>query len=214
MAAHRQAACVNNLKQIQLALQSYHQAFGSLPPAYIADASGRRLHSWRVLILPFLEQGSLYDRYDFRQPWDGPNNRKLLGQVPSVYTCPSRQSPIRNLTSYVAIGGPGTMFPGTTPVKFADVTDGLSDTVLVVETDNLDIPWTAPVDLNVGTMSLRVNDDRFPGISSRHSGSADVVFGTGRVRYLREGIDGQTVRALITIAGGEEITADEALPEK
>ena len=65
----------------------------SLRP-YVADATGRPMHSWRVLILPFLEQQSLYEQYDFREPWDGPNNIQLLGNMPDVFSCPSR-SPAR-----------------------------------------------------------------------------------------------------------------------
>jgi Protein of unknown function (DUF1559) len=69
--AARRAQCRNNLKQIALALHDYHQQYGVLPPAYVADASGRPMHSWRVLLLPFLEQQSLYDQYDFRKEKGG-----------------------------------------------------------------------------------------------------------------------------------------------
>ena len=103
--------CANNLKQIGLALHAYHERYGVLPPAYVADANGRPMHSWRVLLLPFLEQQSLYDWYDFREPWDGPHNIKLLNNTPSCYICPSRLSYPTTVTSYVAITGPGTMFP-------------------------------------------------------------------------------------------------------
>ena len=74
--SHR-ARCPNNLKQIAIALQSYHDEYGSLPPPYVAAADGQPMHSWRVLLLPFLECEPLYRQYRFDEPWDGPNNRKL-----------------------------------------------------------------------------------------------------------------------------------------
>src|SRR6476469_182788 len=67
--AARRMQCSNHLKQIGLALQNYHDTFGSLPPAYLADSQGKPIHSWRVLILPFLENTTLYDRYSFDEPW-------------------------------------------------------------------------------------------------------------------------------------------------
>ena len=75
--AARRAQCSNNLKQIGLAFHNYHDSYGCLPPAYIPDGNGQPMHSWRVLILPFVEQSPLYDQYDFDEPWNGPNNSKL-----------------------------------------------------------------------------------------------------------------------------------------
>ncbi len=72
------AQCSNNMHNITLALLNYEAKFHSFPPAYVADKNGRPMHSWRVLILPFLEYDDLYKQYNFNEPWDGPNNRKLL----------------------------------------------------------------------------------------------------------------------------------------
>ena len=130
----RRAQCTNNLKQIALALHNYHAAYDALPPAYIADEHGRPLHSWRVLLLPFLKQQSLYEQYDFREPWNGPNNIKLLSKMPSLFECPSSHPPgpaVSTFTSYVVISGPGTMFPGAKPIRFDRVTDILADSMVV-----------------------------------------------------------------------------------
>jgi prepilin-type processing-associated H-X9-DG protein len=207
--AARRSQCSCNFCGIHLALLNYHDTYGSLPPAYIADATGRPMHSWRVLILPFLEQPALYNRYDFIEPWDGPHNIKLLDQMPNIYACPSRSWDPTNLTSYVAITGKGTMFPGSEAVKLADITDRLADTLMVVEVSNVNITWTAPQDLDISTMSLRVNDPERPGISSRHPGGANIALGDGRYCFLREGIPKATLRALVTIAGGEGIKSAE-----
>src|SRR5262249_28978493 len=118
------------------------------------------------------------------------------------------------LTSYVAITGPGTMFPGASSARFADVTDGLSNTLMVVEVANVNIPWTAPQDLDLRTMSFQVNDPKRPSISSKHPGGANVVFGDSRTCFMLKSITPENLRALITIAGGEGISADQVLPEK
>jgi hypothetical protein len=83
----RRSACRSNLKNIALALHNYHEDHGSYPPAYIADENGRPMHSWRILLLPYIERGDLYKQYRFDEPWDGPNNRKLASQMPGLYRC-------------------------------------------------------------------------------------------------------------------------------
>src|SRR6476661_8060061 len=87
--AARRSQCKNNLKQIGLALHNYHDVNGCFPPAYIADENGKPMHSWRVLILPYLDQAALHTEYNFSEPWDGPNNSRLLARRPAVYACPS-----------------------------------------------------------------------------------------------------------------------------
>ena len=118
--AGRRAACANNLHEIALALHQYHQANGCFPPAYIADKSGKPMHSWRILILPFLDRNDLYKAYDFSEPWNGPNNKKLLATRPNVFACPSDPSVGRGgatQTSYVAVVGSGAAWAGEKPRK-------------------------------------------------------------------------------------------------
>jgi hypothetical protein len=212
--AARRSQCIGDLCQLQLALHNYHEAYGSLPPAYVADAMGRPMHGWRVLILPFIEQTPLYNQYNFAEPWNGPNNIALLGRMPLIFSCPSRSTGPTPFTKFAAIAGPGTMFPGEHPVKFGDVTDGLADTAMIAEVANVEIPWTAPVDLDVRTMSFTINGPRGPGISSPHPGGAQIGFGDGRRYFVHNGLSADTLRALITIAGGEKIKAEEALHSK
>ena len=89
--ATRRARCVNNLKQIGLAMYNYHDQYGCFPPAYTADEHGRPLHSWRVLLLPYLECEDLYDQLRLNEPWNSPYNQQVLkdSDVPSVFRCPS-----------------------------------------------------------------------------------------------------------------------------
>jgi len=152
--AARRSQCAGHLSQIALALHNYQSVFGCWPPAYVADENGKPMHSWRVLILPFLGEQTLYNRYDFREPWDGPHNRRLIGAMPSLYVCPSHaENGTTDRTCYVAVVGPGTAFPGSGTTSSADIRDGPSHTVMVVEAVDADIPWTEPRDLETARMS-------------------------------------------------------------
>ncbi len=180
--AARASQCLCILCMIARSLcYNYHETYGSFPPAYVADATGKPMHSWRVLILPFLEQSTLYQSYSMAEPWDGPNNRKLLAQRPNIYACPSRLGG-PTLTSYVAIVGPKTAFPGSKTTKLGDIHDGPSGTILIAEVSNVDIAWTEPRDLDAETMSWAIDDPKRPSISSPHS-----VAGR-RVRVFADGI--------------------------
>jgi hypothetical protein len=107
--AGRRTQCKNNLRQIGLAMLNYHDVYGSYPPAYLADEDDRPMHSWRVLLLPYLEEEALYDQYDFDQPWDSPENLALANLMPQVYTCPSDMLATGSETSYTMVVGPDTV---------------------------------------------------------------------------------------------------------
>ncbi|HEV3339665.1 MAG TPA: DUF1559 domain-containing protein [Pirellulales bacterium] len=206
--AARRSQCMNNLQQISLALQNYHDVNGTFPPAYFADANGKPMHSWRVLILPYLEQKALYDRYHFDEPWDGPNNRQLADLIPPPYRCPldGTVAPGSTATSYAAITGPGTIFDGETATRFSSITDGTSNTILVVET-TAGINWMEPRDLDINSMTFQINASPAE-ISSHHPGAAMVGFADGHVSSLPQSVTAQVLRALITRAGNEPITGD------
>jgi hypothetical protein len=106
--AARRMQCSGNLCAISLGLHNYHDHYGCFPPAIVKDADGKPMHSWRVLLLPFLSEYNLYNKYRMDEPWDGPNNRKLLGSMPSVYRCPSAGhdgKSSRECASYLAVVG-------------------------------------------------------------------------------------------------------------
>ena len=203
---HR-GTCSNNLKQIVIALQNYHDAFGTLPPAYVADRQGRPMHSWRVLLLPFLEQERLYKRYNFSEPWDGPNNSKLAAEMPRVYRCPSdSRTAVPTDTSYVVVIGSGTAWPGASAVSLGAFADGSSNTILVVESHSSGINWMEPRDLHALQMPPTINPVNGQGICSCHHECAQVGFADGSVRTLNNGVPSNTIQALLTIAGGEKVT--------
>ena len=97
----RRTQCKNNLKQIGLALHAYHDVYEALPPAYTVDANGKPLHSWRTLILPYIDEVKLYSAIDLSRPWNDPVNSNAFKTVPTVYRCPSATLPDGS-TSYLA----------------------------------------------------------------------------------------------------------------
>ncbi len=205
----RRSQCCNNLKQIGLALHNYHDRYHSFPPAYVADVTGRPIHSWRVLLLPFLEQERLYDCYRFDEPWDGPHNIQLVKDMPAVFRCPSDQTREGTCTSYVAVIGPETAWPGERTVSFSDIVDGTSNTWLVVEVADSGIAWSEPRDLHVLQMAPEINAPAGQGVSSKHPGGAQVLFADGSVRFMagadspQPGLDPKTIHDALTISGGE-----------
>lgn len=203
--------CLCNLCQIKLALQNYHDANGHFPPAFIADENGRPMHSWRVLILPYLEQQQLFGLYDFSEPWDGPHNSTLASRMPAVYACPNHRGPQGNIwTDYVAVTGPSTVFPGAATTKLSDIKDGAANTVMVVEAANLNVPWMAPIDLDTRTMSYRINDPTRPSLSAfDRAGPAIVTADAAYYRLNPRTTSQRFVEAIMTIAGDEPVDWDD-----
>ena len=204
--AARRASCLNNLKQIGLAMQNYNEVHGCFPPAYVPDENGRPMHSWRVLLLPFMEQNALHGQYDFDEPWDGPNNRRLTGMIGKVYRCPSEDSMDDSETSYVMIVGPGTISDGPTPTSFRQLADGTSNTIMIVEVADSGIQWTEPRDLNAEEVSFQVGGGMGEGIGGNHPRVTNALFCDGAVHSIHESIAPELLRAMTTIAGGEDVS--------
>ncbi|WP_255671281.1 DUF1559 family PulG-like putative transporter [Blastopirellula sediminis] len=153
----------NALQGIGLAMHDYHDVYGSFPPAFVADANGKPLHSWRVLLLPFLDERELYEKYDFSQPWDAPDNRKLLDKMPWVFRDPRFRSDDPSLTTYQVVVGDGMIFdPQFGRVAFPDIRDGSTATLLAVENLGHAVPWTKPVDMSVSDLESGVLLDSAP----------------------------------------------------
>jgi len=196
----RRSMCANQLKQIALALHNYHDTYGCLPPPVVRDSQGRPMHSWRVLLLPFLEHKPIYDRYDFNEPWDGPKNRALLSKMPYVYRCPSAGGPddAPGLTNYLVVTGPGTLWPDDGSCgRFANCKDGLSRTLLVLECASSDVYWTEPRDLplpepdrpeaSAGHVPSGHGDQTGYFVVERHAGG-HLALADGSVRYSPGGL--------------------------
>ncbi len=205
----RRTQCKINLKQIGLALHQYHEDYGSFPPAYVPDTDGKPMHSWRVLLLPYLDHSDVYKEYRFDEPWDGPNNSKLASKKLSVFYCPSEtHGGVKNdfaMTNYVAVVGRETAWPGGKPGKLGEIKDGTSNTLLIVEIANSGIPWMEPRDLDIAQMAPTINAKSGQGISSAHAGGAQALLADGTVRFISSQTTAELIRGLLTINGGETI---------
>jgi hypothetical protein len=182
-----------------LAVANYHDAKGHYPPAYVAGPDGRPWHSWRVLILPYIEEQRLYDRYDFDEPWDGPNNRLLAAEMPRLYAFHGRHEPGLTTTNYLAVVGEGTMWPGKEPRKGDPNTFG--DTILIAENEGLNVHWMEPRDFDFAAMSFEFNHPH--GISSWYKFPA-VVTADGAVRRMRDRPSAADLRAMLLVGGKVE----------
>jgi Protein of unknown function (DUF1559) len=189
-----------------LAVANYHETYGCFPPAYVVDRDGKPLHSWRVLLLPFLGQQELYSAYNFDEPWDGPNNRTLADKVGRIYLRSGLESDQVRTTSFVAVVGQETAWRGAESLSYKDLGDGSSYTLMVVEVPDGQFLWMEPRDLRFDRMSDRINDrsGRRLGLGSR-LGGARVVSADGSVRTLPDDFDPRKLRAMLTANGGERI---------
>jgi hypothetical protein len=195
--AARRMQSANNLKQIGLAIHNYESAYKRLPKRAAKDSEGKPLFSWRVELLPFLEEIELYNEFRRDEPWDSEHNIKLLEKMPAAFRHPKSQAE-PGMTVYVAPYGGEAMWDLETP-RFRDVTDGLSNTIMVVEVDDsAAVPWTKPDDFDMSEGDLL----EVLGLSV---GGGNCLLGDGSVHFISENIDEETFKAMMTRAGGEVI---------
>ena len=188
-----------------MAVANYYDVNHRYPPPYIAGPDGRPWHSWRVLILPYIEERDLYQEYDFAEPWDGPNNSKLAGRMPQVFAFHGSHRSGNTTTNYLAVVGDETAWPGTKRVTKSDVTDGPSSTIMVVENLGAEVHWMEPRDLRLADMEMRLNTPA--GVGSSYDDPA-VVMVDGSVQRLRSSLEPAVLRALLTINAGEPLKSD------
>ena len=158
-AAARRVQSENNMRMLGLALHEYQAANQSFPPSYSVDEDGKPLHSWRVLILPYLDQQELYDQFKLDEPWDSPHNSKLAAQMPEVFDHPGLALEDDHTAYLVPLNDNSIISDG--PVddaghgnKIEDVTDGTSfTTMLVAASQNRSVLWTAPEDLRIDDLN-------------------------------------------------------------
>ncbi len=215
--------CSIALKQIAMALDSYHARFRALPIAVERTSQGKLWRSWRTQVYPvYMEAIGMF--YDASSAWDSPRNLRLLhgepiglrekdgtpyelvlDRVPRAFACPTSQAMGRTGTSYVVVTGSETAFPHDRAIALSEIADGPENTILVVESITFRPDWTEPRELDFATMSFKINDRARPSISSDHTRGAQVLFADGEVAFLTSDISEQKVRALLTVAGGEKV---------
>jgi Protein of unknown function (DUF1559) len=192
----------NKMRQIGLALHNYLSEHRTFPARAIFDKQGKPLLSWRVQILPMLEQNNLFQQFHLDEPWDSEHNKPLVAKMPAVFHDPRR--PHDGTTTFLAVVGKGLAFEGDKPIKITDFFDGTSDTVLLVQAnDERAVPWTKPDDLEVGLAKPKA------GLGDAEPNGFAALFADGSVRTISKSIDAKVLKALFTRAGGEAINFED-----
>jgi prepilin-type processing-associated H-X9-DG protein len=212
--AARRMQSINNEKQIMLALMNYESVNRSFPPAYVADENGKPMTSWRVLILPYLEQQHLYSQYDFNQPWDSPQNMAVANTMPPQYRSPLEPNPAKNTnhTSYMLFAGKDSAFNDPKkPPSFAQLVDGSSNTMALAEVNNSGVIWTQPTDLDTAQLDFMIRDmkNAQPGqLNTAQPMGINVGFFDGSVRTLSKNVSPEELRKAADPDDGQAVNLD------
>jgi prepilin-type processing-associated H-X9-DG protein len=204
--AMSRAISTNNLRQIGLGLDGYHEAHQSFPPAGRFDVVGRPLHGWQAILLPFIERKDFHDRIDFGIPWDHPRNAPAFRTELPVYRIPAireRSDGAGYALSHYA--GNAHVLGGDIPRSLAEVTDGTATTIIAGEVAGDFKPWGYPVNWRDPALGINRSPEGFGGPSP---GGANFLFMDGSVHFLKNHIDPQVLKSLGTPAGGEPVSSD------
>ncbi len=220
--ARNRAASLKNLEKIALDTYEYGDANGSVLPADITGKDGKRLLSWRVVILPYLQEkerplapptpgaarpetqaGKLFKRFKLNEPWDSKHNLALLREMPPVYASPRVTLKQKGNTVYQVFSGPGALFQaGKSKYKLANIPDGTSNTLFAVEASRA-VPWTKPADIPYDA------DKALPDLGKAYGGkpAAALMDGSTRLLDLKK-ISVGTLRNAICPDDGNVLGAD------
>jgi Protein of unknown function (DUF1559) len=193
----------NNLKQLALAVYNYESAYGHYPPAASLGKKGKKLMSWRVAILPYIEQDALYKQFNHDEPWDSEHNMKVFkdNPMPKVFALPGTKNLEQKKTHYQTFVGNGAMFETVAALKITDIQDGTSNTVMIA-TAATPVEWTKPDDIEFDPKADVKKLFLFQGKVTQ------VAMGDGSVRAMSETVEEKVLKALITRNGGEVIGND------
>jgi hypothetical protein len=193
---------VNNLKQLGLAMHNYHDVNRGFPPAAVYGKDGKPLLSWRVLLLPYLDQNALYKEFHLDEPWDSAHNKKLLARMPKVFAVPTDEKALAaHETHYQGFVGKGTIFEGKKGILISDIIDGTSNTIMFVEAARA-VPWTKPEDLPFDPSKP------LPKLGGLFPKGFSATFCDGSVRFILNTTKPETLKLLIMRNDGQVIPAD------
>ncbi len=189
--AARRAQSTNNLKQLMRAAHNFHETYGRFPPQASVDANGKPLLSWRVHLLPYVDQLNLYRQFHLDEPWDSAHNKSLIGRIPTVYQNPNL--PAGTTTNYLAVVGKDTVLAPGRSSQISGITDGSSLTLMMVEADaDRAVTWTKPAD---HAFSARTP---FAGLGKLRPGGFLAAFADGAVRFISSNVDPGILKAMVT----------------
>jgi hypothetical protein len=209
-----QNASIKNLESIAAALNAYAADYGTYPPATLRDGAGRALHSWRVLILPYLGEQETYDMFDLSKPWNNELNLQASYQMPQAFSHPADVNQSSGQSGYYLMTGRGTLFPATGPLSPESITDNPSQTILVIA----GVPprgtsiggWAEPMDLDATMMQGVINGTVGVEPGGRMASGVTMATVDGRGHFLPNGLSPTTFKALVT-PNGQEPLADDTL---
>jgi prepilin-type processing-associated H-X9-DG protein len=184
---------VNNLKQIALAFHNYHDANGFLPIDKVGK-DGKALLSWRVEILPYVEELTLYNQFKMDEAWDSENNKKLIEKMPKLYS-PIRVKAKEGETFYQVFTGEDALFGPKKKPTMVGITDGTSNTGMVFEAGE-PVIWTKPADLPFDKKKP------LPKLGGLFDGECHVAFCDGHVSLLKKDRDEEQLKFLIMPSDG------------
>jgi hypothetical protein len=188
---------------------NYHDTHGRLPPAVVYGKDGKPLYSWRVLILPFLDQVELYEQFHLDEPWDSPHNTRLLARMPRTYAPPPHKAskvPPSHTVLHVLVGR-GAAFEGREGLRFSeDFPNGRANTFLVVEAGE-PVPWSKPDDFDYDP------DGPLPDLRGLFHDGFRAGMADGHVQFVAKETCEATLRAAIQRTGGTE-TGPSGVPAR
>jgi hypothetical protein len=188
----------NNLKQIALAFHNYNDTFGEMP-TNARSKDQKPLLSWRVQILPFIEQDHLYKEFKLDEPWDSDHNKKLIDKIPDLYA-PVRGKADKGTTFYQVFGGKHGLFKPGGRLTIATIPDGSSNTFLVAESAK-PVVWTKPADMEFDGKTV-------PALGGMFDGRFHAAAGDGSVSRFRSNVPAATLMLWIDPADGMPLPAD------
>jgi hypothetical protein len=198
----------NNLKQIGIALHAYHDTYGQLP-ANITAKNGEPLLSWRVAILPFIEEDALYKQFKLDEVWDGEHNMKLVEQLPKVYAPVRVKTKEKSLTFLQGFDGPDATFEAGKKLRIpASFPDGTSNTLAVAEAGE-PVVWSKPADLPFDPKK------DLPKLGGQFEGDFHAVCMDGATyKVVGKKIDHAEFKKMVTKADGYPVNREAAFGEK
>lgn len=193
-----------NLKRLLIALHNYHSVHNAFPPHAVYSKAGKPLLSWRVALLPFLDEDKLYQEFHRDEPWDSEHNKKLIEKMPKVFRCPKSKDRRPGQTTYLAPVGKQLIFTGEAKgSSINDIKDGTSNTIAVVDAgDDAGVVWTKPADLIVDMA------DPLKGLLGHYPGFFLVGWADGSVSRVVKNIAPKVLWAAFTRDGGEVLPAE------
>ena len=216
----RQLNCSLQLGQLATAFREYYASHKSFPPDVVYDSAGKPMHSWRMLLLPYLDEDAaeVYDAYDFGQPWNSTHNRQAMSRVPQrvvdLFSCKSSQAnqdSTEGFAHYLLLTGDQTLWPRNSTEAtrtVSQLTDGVEETIFLVESKQSDILWYEPRDIDRQSF-LNALDESAEASScdtcplSSHVSGINVVYFDGSLQTISRQADMESVAAKTTIGAND-----------